>query len=343
MWDKIKSATAIVVITVLIWFTADQQVSEESSFTIPVRIVSTSPSRYAAFADAPFQASFTVNAVGRRRHLKEFADIVASKNVFDAAIDDSKDASPQPQAMTGKEVLGLVHEFGASSVRIRSVDPAAVTVRIDDFQVVPNIRVACDVGDLKVSAEPVPAKVSVKLPRFAAEKLKTDPVARADAEQRIRAARKPDGSFQIKVPVSFDALKDLDPDMKIEVLPSPEVQVSGQIEALTATRRKGPIQITWSVPQQVQDDFKIVLDPTINMRPDVDVTGPKELLDQLDPRDIRAFVDVMAADTEKPHTVIRRIVQFVLPPGFALAAGSPPYEVAFQLEPRATTAASPTQ
>jgi hypothetical protein len=217
-----------------------------------------------------------------------------------------------------------------------------VAIRVDFYEVVPNVRVVGEYGDLKVSAKPTPDKVSVRLPRFAAERLRADPVARADAEQRIRSARWSDGIFQIKVPVAFPALKDLDPDLKIEVLPSPEVQLSGQIEALTVTRRKGPIQITWSIPQQVQEEFKVVLDPTVNLRPDIDVTGPKELIDQLDPREIRAFVDVMAADTENPHSPIRRAVKFVPPAGYSVPAESPPYEIVFQLEPRASVTGSPT-
>jgi len=342
MWDKFKSASAVVVLTGLIWFTADQQVSEDARFSIPVRLVSAGANRYAAFAEPPYQQTFEVTVAGRRRHLNEFAQLINSRGAFDAVIEEGRETSPQPQSMPSKELIGLIKDLDAASVRIRSVEPAAVWIRIDTYEMVPNVRVACELGDLKVTAEPTPAKVSVRLPRFAAERLRADPVARADAEQRIRAARKPDGSFQIKVPVTFNALKDLDTDMKIEVLPAPEVQISGQIEALTVTMRKRPIQITWSIPQQVQEEFKVVLDPTINLRPDIDVTGPKELIDQLDPRVIRAFVDVMAADTEKPHTPIRRTVQFILPQGFSLATGSPPFEVVFQLEPRASVTASPT-
>jgi hypothetical protein len=338
MWDRLKTGATVVIITTLIWFTADQNVSEEQTFSVPIRIVSPNANKYCAFAEAPYQATFQVSAVGRRRHLKEFGEAIASKAVLDAVLDESKETSRTPQALSGREILGMVKEVADAPVRLRNIDPPSVLVRMDEFATVTGIRVACNFGDMKVTAELAPTTLSVRLPRFAADKLQADPVARADVEQRIRSARKPDGSFQIKAPVSFDCLKELDPDMKIEVLPAPEVQISGQIDALTVTRRKGPIQITWSIPQQVQEDFKIVMDPAINLRPDIDVTGPKETVDQLDPREIRAFVDILAADTEKPHTFIRRAVQFVLPPGYSLTAGSPPYEVSFQLEPRATSA-----
>ncbi|HUN82148.1 MAG TPA: hypothetical protein VMV81_11645 [Phycisphaerae bacterium] len=336
MWEKFKTASMIVIITVLIWFTADQNISEEQSLSLPIRLTSSSPDRYAAFADAP-QVVFQITAVGRRRQLKELSDLIASTSTFDAVMDETKKASPQPQIMTGREILGAVREINNLPVRLRNVDPSTVSVRIDQYETVAGIRVAPNYGDLKVSAAVTPGKVSVRLPSFLAEKLRADPVATADADQRIRSARRPDGGFQIKVPLTFEALKDMEPDMRIEILPSAEVQISGQIESQTATTRKGPIQITWSIPQKVQEDFKVVIDPSANLRPDIDLSGPKDAIEQLDPREIRAFVDVYAADTEKPQTPIRRSVQFVLPPGVTLAPGSQAYDVVFQLEPRGTT------
>ncbi|MEK6643820.1 MAG: hypothetical protein AABZ08_07915 [Planctomycetota bacterium] len=343
MWEKLKSATAVTLITVLIWITADQNVSEEQAYTIPLRVVSAVPSRYVAFTEPPYQLTLTFTAVGRRRHLKDLTDVLATKSIFDATIDESKESSANEQSISSRELLAAIKEVTQAPVRIRNIDPPSATIRIDEYNTVPDIRVACDVGDLKISGDPVPAKVSARLPRFAAKRLAADPVARADAEQRIRTAAKPDGSFQIKIPVTFEALKDLDPDMKVDILPAPEVTLTGRIEALTATRRKGPILINWSIPQQVQDEFRIIIETGTNLRPDIDVTGPKDLIDQLDPRDIRAFVDVLAADTETPSAQIRRPVQFVLPPSFALATGNPPYEIAFTLEPRATKIGTPSQ
>ena len=140
------------------------------------------------------------------------------------------------------------------------------------------------------------------------------------------------------MPLTIPALKNAPPNAGVKVLPAPEVTLAGQIESLTATRRKGPIQITWSIPDQVQREFRIVVAPDSNFRPDIDVTGPRDLLDQLDPREIRAIVDVYAADAEKPGVPIRRVVQFVLPPGFSLAPApgtgtGTQHELVFRLEP----------
>jgi len=334
-WESAKSAAVLVVITFLIWFTADRNVRDVISVRIPVRLLSDDPARYAGFAKPPNRVVFDVLVAGRRRELKEFADLIQSREVLDAHVPRSRAASPRPQVINSREILGYVRLIAQSNVSIVEVRPPNEAVIIDDFETVRNVRVKTNFGELQILGEPVPPVVSVKLPGFAAEKLRAVPEALADAEQRILAARRPDGAFSVKVPLSFDALKDFDPDLPVEILPGPEVSITGQIKLTTITARKGPVQITWSVPHQVQHDFRIVVDPATNFRPDIEVTGPKEVVEQLDPRDILAFVEVLAADTEKPNTEIRRRVRFILPDDCTQAPGSAPYEIAFSLEPRA--------
>lgn len=337
MWDSIRSFLVVTVITILIWFAADRNVSEEQSFQIAVRVVSEDPDRYAALAAPPYQATLTVRMVGRRRLLQEMADLLNKNTVFEAALDRDEEPGIHPRAISSRELVAQIKTLEDVTWSIKNVEPATVDIVVDAYETIHNVKVEPHYGDLKVSANLTPPEVSIRLPRFRAGRLKQQPVATADAEARIRAASKPDGSFQVKVPLACDALKNLPADARAKILPSEEVTIAGQIESLTATRRKGPIQITWSVPQQVQNDFVVVVDPDTNFRPDIDVTGPKEGIDQLEPRDIRAFIEVLTADTEKPHTKIRRAAQFILPKGFELAAGAQPYEITFELQQRSAT------
>lgn len=337
MWDNIKSFTAIAVITVLIWFAADRNVSEEQAFQVAVRVVSEDPEHYAALAAPPYQTTLTVSVVGRRRLLQETAEILNNTPVFDAVLGRAEQPGPQPRAIASRDLLVRIKPLDDLAWNIKNVDPATVDIVVDEYETIPNVKVEPLYGDLKVTADPSPAEVSVRLPRFRAARLRQRPVVTADAESRIRAAVKPDGSFQIKAPLACEALKDLPSDARIKILPAEEVLITGRIESVTATRRKGPIQITWSIPQQVQTDYIVVVDPETNFRPDVDVTGPKDAIDHLDPRDIRAFVEVLTADAEKPRAKIRRAAQFVFPKGFELAAGAQPHEIAFELVPRLTT------
>ena len=340
MWEKIKSAAAIVSITLLIWMAADQNVMEDQSFQIPVRLVPDDPQRYVSFGEAPYQITFNVILHGRRRHLKDFSDALGNRVVFETTIDSSKEASPQPQVIESREILSRVKPLADSGLKIVSVDPVNTVVYIDDYETVPNVKVAPNSGELKVTAAPAPEKVSVRLPRFAGKRLRANPMARAEAQERIMAAKQSDGSFRVKIPLVLDALKDLDPGLPIKIIPSAEVVITGQVQSLTETQRKGPVQVTWSIPQKIQEEFRIIPDSDSVFRPDIDVPGPKDLIDQLEAREIRGFVEVFAADAEKPGTKIRRQVQFVLPPGFAIAPSSPTCQISFVLQPRAAAGAS---
>jgi hypothetical protein len=338
MREKIKFWSAVTVLTVLIWVAAGQNVDEEKTFQIPLRLMSDDPNRYAAITEPSYQTTFVATFRGRRRHLKEFSDLAATKTYFEVVIDRSQPSNAKPQSLSARELLLKIKP---APLTLYSVEPDTVLAIVDDYVTVHDVRVEPVLGDLKVSAVPTPTKVSVRLPRFAAEWVQADPVAVADAERVIRAGSWPDGSFKIKVPLRLKAIKDDAPEMQVKIIPSDTVTLSGQIESLTQTKRIGPIQVTLSIPKQVQQAFDVKLDEAANLRPDIDVVGPRVAIDQLDPRDIRAFVDVLAADTEKPQTQIRRAVQFVLPQGFTLSEGSPKQEVTFTLEPRAATPEGP--
>lgn len=335
MWERFKSGAVIVFITLMIWFAADQNVKEEQTFRVSVRLISTDPDRFATIADLPHQETFTVTLNARRRRIQEFSEIVGSERVFEARVSPGDPTSPRPQPMSARELMSKIKEideFGTGL--ISGIDPPDVMVIVDEYVTVEDVRVDPVYGELKVLATATPPKVSVRLPRFLAEKLDQNRVATADAEQHIRSAAKPDGSFQVGVPLTFPALRTIPPGVDLKIIPASEVTITGAIESLNATRRKGPIQITWSMSDQVQRDFRIVASPDTNLRADIDITGPREKIDQLDPREIRGFVDVLVSDTERPGVKIRRPVTFILPPGFEKVPG-PPLEVEFTLEPLA--------
>ena len=316
---------------------ADQNVREEQTFRVSARLASRESDRYAAIAEPPYQVVLDVTVTGRRRQLKEFADVLASKAVFDAFVDESRESSPLPQSIsTETDLISKIKEFKDARVVVKSVFPRAVSVRIDDYETVRAVAVEPNYGDLKVLADVSPSELSVRLPRFAARGLKEDPVFRPNVEQRVRDARQPDGTFAIKVPVSFD-FDNLDPRSPVKIVPADEIAITGRIESLTETRRKGPVQITWSIPEEVQAKYVVVPKPGQNLRRDIEVTGPKGQVEQLPLQKIRGFVEVMAGD--EPNKEITRTVRFILPEGFTLASDPAQHEITFTLVPRAAPGA----
>src|SRR5262245_60331753 len=114
MWEKFKSAMAIISITLLIWMAADQNVMEDQKFQIPVRLVADDPQRYVGFGEAPYQITFNVILHGRRRHLKDFADVLGNKVVFETTLDPGRQTSPQAQVIESREILARVKPLADS-------------------------------------------------------------------------------------------------------------------------------------------------------------------------------------------------------------------------------------
>lgn len=339
-WQHAKAGAAIVVTTVFIWLVADQYVREEQPFQIRARLLSGSPDRYVAVAEPPFEVTLDLMLSGRRKHLKEFADVVASRDVFEAIINPTGVSRPEPQFLAVEnDVLPSVKELRKSRLLVKSVSPSSLSVIIDEYEVVRAVAIEPDYGDLKVTATMAPDHVSVRLPTFAAARLRADPFFRPDLRQAVKETSKAGSdSFELRVPVTF-SFKDLAPTTLLEINPSREVTITGRVESQVETVRKGPIQITWSLPDEVQQKYVVVLKAGQSLRRDIDVTGPKGQVEQLQPQKIRGFVDVLVAD--EPGREIVRAVQYVLPEGFSLAANSRPHEVAFLLELRPSAAALP--
>lgn len=337
IWDRFKTAAVVITMTVLIWVVADQYVREEQPSTrIPIRVTSSDPKRYAAIAGPPYQVTLRVTLVGRRKHLKEFNALLDAKPYLEAVVDETRMSDADPQAISAMDLLKSIKAVRESSLHIKrkSVSPEVVLVRIDDYEDVPNVVVEPDCGDLQVlNPSCQPSRVSVRLPGFARQTLLSEPVIRPQAEGAIREATRTHPEFQVSLVLSLDA----DPEMGIEISPD-KVLVSGFVEALNATKDKGPVQITFSIPDEVQERFVVVASPDTIFRRTIEVTGRKDLLEKLEPRDILALVDVLAADMDEPGKEISRPVRYVLPCGFTLAPGFPIHTLTFRLVRRTASA-----
>lgn len=336
MWERIKSFAVVAVVTGFVWLAADQNVQEEQVFAVPVRVVSRDPNRYVSFTNPAQHVTLKVAMSGRRRHLKAFGELVNTQGVFDAAIDEGKPALPEPQPLSCEEgIVKRIKAVAESRLVITSVEPRSISVIIDLFTDIPDIPVQPNFGELKVTATCTPPKVTIRLPQSAVGELPSDRILRPNAAAIIQDELEKDPEereFRISLPLLLETTG----AAPITFTPD-KVTVSGIVETRQATAVKGPVQITFSIPQEVQEKFSVALEPGASMRQSIEVTGQRNLLDRLDPRDIRAFVEVLVADMDEPSKPITRPVQFILPSGFSLATAAPPSEVTFKLVPRPVT------
>lgn len=345
---RLRSGAVVVVITFLIWLAADRNVAEEKTYTLSVRLSSNESNRYVGFARAPFEYPLNVTLKGKRGRLMEFERRMEQLGAFTINLGDTHKTSPRPVSIsTQNDLIPRIRDLQDLRLSVVEVAPATVDVRIDDYETRQDIPVRVDFADLKVNVDEQPTKVAIRAPRFVLEmpQFAESPQAVVNAAPAINAAKSADGSFDVTVPIRLDVLDALDPGMKIEFIPSRDVRIRGRISATTVTLSKSPIQIRWSIPYEVQRDFVIVTDET-RFRAQIDVTGPQGRVDQLDPENIRGWIEVYAGDVDNPGPGrdILRDATFVLPPEFAdcrISPTSPPVQFRFRLEPRPGGAPSP--
>lgn len=336
LWRKIKTALVVLLITFLIWYVADLNVAEDGTFQITIRLTSADPNRYAALAAPPYQRTIEVKLRGRRRRLRNFRALVEDTEVFDVEIDRSKSSGNEPlELSTIDDVLTKVTDLQESRLTIVEAVPRLLVARIDEM-VTKKVPIRENYGNLDVVAKLSHQAVSVRMPEFAWEKLGDDPVVLDNAVLDGVAKEGGDG-FEEDVPLKLRLLDEIGLDPATVKFQPSKVTITGRIKAKRVTKSKGPVQIKWYVPQEVQKDYVIITDEK-KLRTSIDVNGPETRIDQLNAADIRAWVEVFAGDVDDPGPgkEIKRKVEFNFPPGFSDCTPilEPPPEIVFELEPK---------
>lgn len=336
MGSKIKTFIATAGLTVLIWLAADQNVSDSTRVEIPVRLVA--DDRYAVIQSASGVVNFSVTLTGRRRRLGEFRERLESRkpSPFESQLDRSVRSNSQPQVMLASEIISQIRELNGAGLTFSSFDPPNVMALVDDYEVVPEIAVVPNYGTLRGDAAITPARVSARLPRFAAGTLRRDPVVRVDAETAIREAKaaKPEESgftVTLRLPTEING-----GGVPVGYTPG-EVVLNGKVDLLTEHKRIGPVQIKFLIPDEVQQKYRVVPADNSNFRPDLDVVGPPASLARLDPRDVRGLVEIKASDVDQAGQDIPRNAVFDLPrdlPGLSIKADAAPHQIVFKLVER---------
>lgn len=331
MWSRLKSFFTVALCTILIWFAADLNVSETASFTVKIRLNASEPNQFVAFADHAGPMTFVVEMYGLRGHIREFDEMLGRDRVFDASPELGTGTGLTP--VLSNDIIRSVREIDSVRLRVRTVNPPKVDVRVDTF-VTDEMPIQPDIGDLDVTLKPLP-KASVRLPKFARDGLR-DRVIRPDIEGLIRkhTLDNPDeeSGFRFDVPLAIS----LDPGIAHTITPA-KITIEGSIESQTATVAKGPVIVSFLIPNEVQQRFLVEVKEGTELRPDVFVTGPKSQLDQLNPQDIVGLVEIRAAYMDVPGEERSATVRFVLPanlPGLRVALTSQNTIVDFRLVER---------
>ncbi len=333
IWRGVRTAAVVVVISCLIWYAADLNVSMTEEFKISVRLESDDEDVYVSLAEPPFVRELKVVLKGRRVNLQEFGREHDS-GVLTVQLDQPKQIFPEPQELlSDDDVLMKIPLIRQSRLTVDSVAPPTLLVRIDKYETLEDRPIEVVGAD----AEPSRKTVSVTLPGFLANRMRDRPVKTKNAKEIIQEKGATDGdTFRVDVPLALpDNLENQVPDSCVKFIPEAHITITGLIEALLETKRVA-VQITWSIPDSVQKEYSVVAENN-RFRVDVDVTGPKDEIERLRREDILGLVEVYATDAEDydPVRVIVRPIRFLHPgyPHCEVDAG-PAQELRFRLQRR---------
>ena len=340
MGSRVRTGVAVVAITLLIWIVADQWVATDDEFSVTIVPTSANPDRYVAFADAPYHRTVTIKVHGRRSRIEAFRSKYEAPGgeVIRIPLDDFRSVSTEPQGLsTARDLLRQIPELRQVGAVVEA-DPETMKVRIDKYVDVPDIPLRFDYGELRVVGQSKTKKVTATLPEFVV----SDGRFQADRRAVVHAGalitkRLPGEEFDITADVSLELPIELPPEA-VRVSPK-KIDLSGRIDTLEVTQEKGPITVKWSIPDSVQRDYAVIAESGEFVGLHLYVRGPKDRVSQLDATKIRAFVEILAADTASTDRgdIKTRDVVFLLPPEFSdctVLEATEPRQVRFRLVKR---------
>lgn len=331
MWDRIRELITVLVITWLIWWSADRRVTDREAFSLRVAVRSADQRIYATI-ESPRPTDLLVTVEGTRGRLEAFRQLLQRSPglLFEHLLPADQSAIGR-RNLPGATVVAESRGFRETGLTIIDVRPPEITVLLDRIEDV-SMRVEPDFGSVGVeNVVCQPATVEVRrLPGQLAQTRFADRTLRPAAEQAVKQwlAANPDrADFEIEL-----ALLIADAPRDVEFAPSDRVRVVGRFVNLFTTARKGPVQVVFAIPPDVQRQYIVKPTDASNLRPDLDVRGPTAAVNQLQPQQILVFVDVLASDAGGSVRTIRRTPRVVLPPGLELARE--PREIEFELTER---------
>ncbi len=333
IWERVRHFLVVVVITWLVWYAADRRVTDREDFTLRIAVRTTDPLTTASI-ESPKPSEVKATLEGTRGRLDAFnAWLSKNQSAVIEYVLGSASSDPGQKQVASDELLAASRVIRDSGLDVIFVRPPLITLRVDRLETV-KVRVQPDFGGVSVEGSVVqPAVVEVRgIPRRLLDTRLADRTLRPSAEQAIRQwlTANPDKTeFTIELPLSIpEASQD------VEFSPAPTVKVTGRSVSLLSTAKKGPVQIVFAIPVDVERQYIVRPAESANLRPDIQVRGPTSSIEQLTPQQIVVFVEVLASDVSGTVRTVRRAPRVILPPGFELAREM--QEVEFELVERST-------
>ena len=323
-WEPLKTALAVVLLSGLIWFYADQ--ANRNTYTlerVPVElkpgmnqaaeIVGTSPTEVTIRFDGP---NSQIDQLREKTLVRQITAVVALPSQL----------GPGRHPIS---LMDLLRVPEADDLQIVEVRPATLLVDVDRY-VVRRVGVSAQLGPYKPKALTIdPPHVTVRLRQSQLAMLGGGalPSIEAILEPRLRG-QPPDK------PLTFAAVPLERKLGGVTVEPNPPaVAVNVTIERRTETKVLKPVAVKFNTAMELWNRYQVKVKDDSQLRLEVAVRGPIEQISNLTVADVRAWVEITSEDAGGGSAYRARQVEFQLPLGVTLDQDEPP-KVEFRLEER---------
>lgn len=243
------------------------------------------------------------------------ADRILRKPLRFDPYDKSLPATPGEHVLDMRTILASHSEVQRIAASIASVEPATIPATVEELVVRElDVRVELESGETDGQPEPRPAKVLLRTPKAVSESLPRGLIATAhlDAgqlERLVPGRRETVPGVKLLLPEPLNSTKSvrLDP-------PNIDVHLTLSTRTPTSKALNVPVQVVLaSVEQKLWD---ITFDPRNQFVPDVTVTGPAEIIRQIEERKLPvvALLQLSFTELEGAATQTKEVILTTLPP-----------------------------
>lgn len=335
LWRYVRRFLIVAPLTLVIWFLADQA-SLMRKDGISIRVQFIGDTRLHVDIERPDPPVFQLAVRGSTRAVEKLMATTASEPLLIRVPIRSPYDQPGHYAPSGQDLIRLLQdlpELRQREIIVDAIVPDTLRFNVDQVVTLPEVPLRVDAGAFRVQVERIdPPNVHVRLRRRDAEALGATLPALILRMDKQLADLKP-GAKRVfsAVPVP----RQLGSAELLDVAP-PTARVELRVVSEKATRRLEQIAVAYYVSPQIDERVEIERQDVNEWLVELEITGDRNVVEALDPADVRAFVEINSDDVT-PSSEFRPFdVTVELPPGVSLVGPPPTVHLRFQLSSPAT-------
>lgn len=311
----------VTLVAALIWAFAEAESLRKSEVTVELFFEPEAATDRHLTLKSPAESNGNTDLVRLQVHLEgtaaavDEADRILRKPLHFTPYEKSLPVTPGEHVLDMKTILSSHPEVQRIAAAIASVEPATVPALVEEL-VMREVDVHVDLatGQTDGLPDPKPARVAVRTSKAIAETLPKELVATAflDANQLERLVpgrRETVPGVRLTLPEPFRDAKSvrLDP-------PNVDVQLVLTVRTPTSKPMNVPVQVVLASVEQKRWD--ITFDQRSQFVPEVTVTGPTEIVRQIEDRKIQivALLQLSFTELEGAATQTKEVVFTTIPP-----------------------------